>query len=110
LLRAAIEHFRGKDARGEHRGWVGRVEASMTPIFVTIICVALIGVTFVLVLDSLTNLAGSSSYYLMRNIGFAAITLVALFLPRRMREQAVPSILLSLAGKPYRPRDERRTV
>ncbi len=110
LLRAAIEHFRGKDVQGDRRGWVGRVEASMAPIFVIIICVALMVVTFILVLDSLTNLAGSSSYYLMRNIGFAVITLVAFCLPRRMREQAVPSILLSLAGKPYRPRDERRTA
>lgn len=110
LLRAAIEYLRGKNVRGERRGWVGRVDASMAPIFVTIICVALIGLTFVLVLDSLTSLTGSSFYYLMRNVGFAGLTLVALFLPRHIRDQAVPSILLSLAGKPYRPRDERRTV
>jgi hypothetical protein len=105
LLRAAIEHLRGKDVRGGNRGWVGRLDASMAPIFVTIICVALIGLTFVLVLDSLTSLTGSSFYYLTRNIGFAVITMVALFLPQRMRDQAVPSILLSLAGKPYKPRD-----
>jgi hypothetical protein len=105
LLRAAIEHLREKDARGRHRGWVGRVDASMAPVFVTIICVALIGLTFVLVLDSLTSLTGSSFYYVMRNIGFAVITMVALFLPRRMRDQAVPSILLSLAGKSYRASD-----
>jgi hypothetical protein len=111
LLRAAIEHFSGGNgSRGRH-GWVGRVEASMAPIFVTIFCVALMGLTFVLVLDSLTNLASSSSYYLIRNIGFAVITLVALFLPRRLRDQAIPSVLLSLAGKPYTPRDEiRRTA
>jgi hypothetical protein len=103
LLRAAVEHFQGGDGRRGDRGWVGRVDASMAPIFVTIICISLIGLTFILVLDSLTNIAGSSAYSLMRNIAFAAITLISLFLPRRIRDQAVPSVLLTLAGREYNP-------
>ena len=109
LLRAALEHFLGGDRR-RGRGWIGRVDASMTPIFVTIVCIALIGLTFVLVFDSLTNVAGSSAYSLMRNITFAVITLVALFLPRRMRNQAIPAVLGSLAGKEYTSHVERRSV
>jgi hypothetical protein len=107
LLRAAIEHFLGADRR-RGRGWIGRVDASMAPIFVTIVCIALIGLTFVLVLDSLANIAGSSAYLLMRNIGFAVVTLVALFLPRHMRNQAIPAVLLSLAGRQYSREGERR--
>lgn len=109
LLRAAIEHFQGAGGRGGRRGWIGRVDASMAPIFVAIVCIALIGLTFVLVLDSLTNVGGSSMYLLMRNVGFGVITLVALFLPRRIRQQATPSVLLSLAGREYAPHGERRS-
>src|SRR5262245_54474461 len=94
LLRTALEHFLGKHGRRGRGGWIGQVDASMAPIFVTIVCIALIGLTCILLLDSLTNLASSSAYSLMRNVGFAVITLIALFLPRRMRDQAIPAVLL----------------
>jgi hypothetical protein len=110
LLRAAIEHFQKADGRRGRRGWIGRVDASMAPIFVTIVCIALIGLTFVLVLDSLTDGAGSSMYLLMRNVGFAVITIIALFLPRRVRNQAIPAVLLSLTGQEYTTHTEHRSV
>ncbi|WP_455389036.1 hypothetical protein [Petrachloros mirabilis] len=101
LLRAAFEQL-GGGARGQgSSGWVSRVDASMAPIFVAIVCVTLLGLTAVLLLDSLSNLASSSWYDLIRNLGFAAVTLVALFLPRRMRDYAIPAVLLSLTGKHY---------
>lgn len=98
LLRVSLESLLRGGRRRSGQGWVRQVDASMTPVFVALVCLALLGLTLVFVLDSVSNLSSTSSYYLIRNLTFAAITFIALFIPRRLHSQVVPSVLLSLAG------------
>ena len=106
LLRAALEYLtRGIRAHGSS-GWVGRVDASMASIFVIIVCFALLGLTAVLLLDSVSAGASQSPYYLIRNLGFAVVTLVALLMPRHYRNRAIPGVLRSVVGQQYRAQQD----
>lgn len=96
LLRASLEQFSGTGAGQGQGGWLDRMDASMAPVFVALVCVLVIGLNAMFIVESLTEFSNGSWYLSVRNLTFGAICLGMLGSPRRLRNRLIPASLRSL--------------
>ena len=99
LLRASLEHFMGTGVGQGQRGWVDRVDASMSPVFVALGCLLIVGLNVMVTVDSLTDFANGSWYQSARSLSFGMICLGMLCLPRRLRVRLILAPLRGLLAR-----------
>lgn len=96
LLRASLEQFSGTGPGQGQRGWLDRVDASMSLVFVALVCLLIVGLNVMFTVDSLTDFSNGSWYRSVRNLSFGIICLGMLCSPRRLRERMILAPLRSL--------------
>lgn len=99
LLRASLEQFSETGTGQGHSRWLDRVDASMAPVFVVLVCLLIIGLNAMFIADSLTDFSNGSWYRFAKNLSFGIMCLGMLCSPRRLRERLVLAPLRNLVVK-----------
>jgi hypothetical protein len=99
MLLASLDYFRRPHTGTDALGWMHRMDASLTPVFVILICVVIVGLNVVLSVDRIVDFSTGSHYYVVRDLVFGVLCVGAFLVPKGLRHRLIPAFLLGVIGR-----------